>query len=104
MRDAPVGIKRKHTSRDAVENSFYVPAALLKGSIRGAQIATGGFNLAAASLELFRHAIERAYQVSNLVSRADFNAIVQASSGNFLHGFSQCRHRTRHQLREKQCE
>ena len=97
-----LGIERKHAGRNALENRFHLPAALIEFRVGGAQVAAGGLDLPAAAFQIFRHAVERAHQVADLVGGADIDAIIEASAGNFLRRLGKGRQRSCHDLREEQ--
>ena len=99
---ASIGVQRKHAGGNAFENRFHLAAALIEFRIGGAQFAAGSFDLAAAALQIFGHAIEGAHQVADFVGGADVDAIVEASARDFLRCFRQGRQRTGHDLRKEQ--
>ena len=98
--DAAIGVERKHAGRNALEDRFKLPTALIEFLIRGAQVAAGSLDLAPASFQIFRHAVERAHQIADLVRRTDIDAIVETSAGNLLRRFGEGRQRSSHDLRQ----
>ena len=79
-----------------------MPAPLLERDVGRTQVAAGRFDLAAAELQFFRHAIKGTHEIADLVGGCDFDAIIQPATGDLLHGLGQCGHRTGNQAREKQ--
>src|SRR5579862_1734565 len=49
VRDSALGVERKHSGRDALENRFELPTSMIELFIRSAQVAARCLNLAAAS-------------------------------------------------------
>ena len=97
-------VERQHAGWNAFQDGLDVAAALFQFLIGLRQLTAGSYDLAAAGLQFVRHAVEGAHQVSEFIGRPYLDAIIQPPAGNLLGAFGQSRHRTGHQLGQKQRE
>ena len=98
MGDAPVRVQRQHTGRNTFQDSFNVPAPLLERDVGRTQVAAGRFDLAAAELQFFRHAIKGTHEIADLVGGCDFDAIIQPATRYFLGSLGERCHRLGHKV------
>jgi hypothetical protein len=87
--DTQIAVEGEDARGNVFEDGFHLPAALIQFRIGSAQVAAGGFNLTATALQVLGHAVERAHQVTDFVSRTDIDSVVQASARDFLGCFRQ---------------
>src|SRR5580765_4065250 len=81
-----IGVERKHAGRDALKNSFHLPAPLVEFRVSDGQIPRRTLELASAGLQFFGHSVEGADKISDFIGSPDVDAIIEATAGDFLRG------------------
>ena len=100
----PRGVERGDAVGDGLEHGFELAAAGFEGRVGGGELEVGGFDCAAAVLEVGGHVVEAADEFAELFGGALGHAVGVVSGGDGLHRVGEGFDGLGDLLGEMQCE